>query len=83
MTSKAIKTIYEIKRAVSETAPHFFSRNTMKFFGQRMKDFHVEKTDHPEILRIWAKRENGDITERFYRENNLYSTYESAEGCEK
>ena len=36
-------TIYEIKRLTAETEPHFFSRNVMKFFGQRLKDFHVYK----------------------------------------
>ena len=36
-------TIYEIKKRTKETSPYFFSRNTMKFFGQRMKDFKVYK----------------------------------------
>ena len=36
-------TIYEIKERTKETAPNFFSRKTMKFFGQTMKDFKVEK----------------------------------------
>mgnify|MGYP003133863465 FL=1 len=36
-------TIYEIKERTKETSPYFFSRNTMKFFGQRMKDFKVYK----------------------------------------
>ena len=35
--------IYEIKRLTKETSPYFFSRNTLKFFGQRMKDFKVYK----------------------------------------
>ena len=30
-------TIYDIKRLVSETSPKYFSRNTLKFFGQTMK----------------------------------------------
>ena len=36
-------TIYEIKRRLEETTPQYFSRETMKFFGQTMKDFRVYK----------------------------------------
>jgi len=36
-------TIYEIKRLTKKTAPHFFSRDTMQFFGQTLKDFKVYK----------------------------------------
>jgi hypothetical protein len=36
-------TIYEIKRRLEDTAPQYFSRETMKFFGQTMKDFKVSK----------------------------------------
>ena len=36
-------TIYEIKKRTKETSPYFFNRNTMKFFGQKMKDFKVYK----------------------------------------
>lgn len=36
-------TIYDIKRLTSETAPYFFSPNTMRFFGQTMKSFKVYK----------------------------------------
>ena len=40
-------TIYEIKTRTKETAPYFFSRKTMKFFGQTMKSFKVKKlNDH-------------------------------------
>ena len=34
-------TIYDIKKLTKETAPYFFSRDTMRFFGQIMKDFKV------------------------------------------
>jgi len=37
-------TIYEIKRQVTN-APHFFTRNSMKFFNQTLKDFSVYKMD--------------------------------------
>lgn len=36
-------TIYEIKRLTEQTSPYYFTRNTLKFFGQRMKDFSVRK----------------------------------------
>ena len=36
-------TIYEIKRLTAITAPYFFTRNTLKFFGQTLKDFRVYK----------------------------------------
>ena len=35
-------TIYEIKRLTKEKAPYFFSKETMKFFNQTLKDFKVE-----------------------------------------
>ena len=36
-------TIYEIKKRTKKTAPHFFSKDAMRFFGQTMKSFAVEK----------------------------------------
>ena len=36
-------TIYEIKRLTATTSPHFFTRSTLKFFGQTMKSFSVRK----------------------------------------
>ena len=36
-------TIYEIKELTKETAPYFFSRDTMRFFGQTLKSFRVKK----------------------------------------
>lgn len=38
-------TIYEIKNRTQETAPYFFSRDTLKFFGQTMKSFKVRKQE--------------------------------------
>ena len=35
--------IYEIKEHTKETAPYFFTRDTLKFFGQRMSSFKVYK----------------------------------------
>lgn len=36
-------TIYEIKAKTQETAPYYFTRKTMQFFGQTMRDFKVYK----------------------------------------
>jgi len=35
--------IYDIKRLTLETSPYFFSRRTLKFFGQTMNDFRIKK----------------------------------------
>lgn len=35
-------TIYEIKHKTAKTCPHFFSKDTMRFFGQRMQDFKIK-----------------------------------------
>ena len=43
-------TIYEIKRRLEDTAPQYFSRETMKFFGQTMKDFRVSKQEDGKFL---------------------------------
>ena len=34
-------TIYDIKRLTKKTAPYFFDKETMSFFGQTMGDFKV------------------------------------------
>ncbi len=36
-------TIHEIKRLTQETNPYYFDRQTMRFFGQRLRDFRVQK----------------------------------------
>jgi hypothetical protein len=38
-------TISEIKRRTQETSPYFFSKDTMRFFGQTMRSFSVRKQD--------------------------------------
>lgn len=37
-------TIYDIKYRTLENQFHFFDRDTLKFFGQTMKDFRVKKS---------------------------------------
>lgn len=36
-------TIYEIKRLTRETSPHFFDRDTLRFFNQTLRMFSVKK----------------------------------------
>jgi hypothetical protein len=36
-------TIQEIKNRTRETSPYFFSEKTMRFFGQTLNSFKVEK----------------------------------------
>jgi len=47
-------TISEIKQDTVRNSPYFFDRDSMKFFGQRMSDFHVEQSPKGKIF-IWAK----------------------------
>lgn len=36
-------TIQEIKAATSKTSPYFFSKDTLRFFGQTLRSFKVSK----------------------------------------
>ena len=67
-----IMTIYEIKRAVESagTAPYFFERKSLKFVGQTMKSFSVQKQDDGRIyisapMIDRAGRQMG-LTERYF-----------------
>lgn len=53
-------TIYDIKRLTNQTSPYFFSRNTLKFFKQTLKDFRVYKQKDGKYL----------ITAPMYRTND-------------
>jgi hypothetical protein len=61
-------TIYDIKRLTSGTSPYFFSRQSMKFFKQRMSDFHVIKQEDGRYY-IYALSE-GHKTERWFNPVN-------------
>jgi hypothetical protein len=60
-------TIYDIKRAVEEKSSFFFSRQSMKFFGQKMADFSVRRhgVDKFYISAKWGKGIAGK-TERIF-----------------
>lgn len=78
MTNKK-PTIYDIKYLTRGTSPHFFTRQTMKFFGQTMKSFSVYKTSNSNVWRICAEIRNPyngkqmGLTERWFdaRTNEL------------
>ena len=52
-------TISEIKRIIIKKAPYFFSRDTMKFFNQKMSDYKVERSPKGKIF-IYAPNYNFD-----------------------
>lgn len=43
-------TIYDIKERTKDKAPYFFSKDTMAFFNQTLKDFTVKKLSDTEYL---------------------------------
>jgi hypothetical protein len=65
-------TIYDIKRLTEETAPYYFSRKTMKFFGQTLKDFKTYKQEDGRILISAPLLMNGkkiSTSERYFNPN--------------
>lgn len=66
-------TIYEIKERTKETAPYFFSKDTMKFFGQTMKAFVVKKQPDGRYRISCASRDKlwcNHLTIRYYNPEN-------------
>ena len=62
-------TISEIKNRTQETSPYFFSRESMKFFGQTMRDFKVKKQSDGKYLITAPSYWNGKlmgITKRLF-----------------
>lgn len=54
-------TIYEIKRKVEEKGSFYFSRGSMKFFNQKLKDFKVKKEGEKFKISAPMKDWNGKI----------------------
>lgn len=67
-------TIYDIKYATQETAPFYFTRKTMRFFNQKMKDFKVYKQkDGRYLITAPMKNNQGKIvgySERYFNPLN-------------
>lgn len=52
-------TIYQIKQATQATAPYFFERKTLRFFGQTMRDFRTYKQKDGRIMIFAPMYNNG------------------------
>ena len=61
MKKKKVKkpTMAEIKRNTKKKNPYMFDKKTMQFFGQRMSDFKVHKTEKGRVF-IYAKSYSTD-----------------------
>ena len=62
-------TISEIKYRTMKKSPYFFTRDTLKFFGQTMKDFKIKKQKDGKFLISAPARLEGKIvhyTERLF-----------------
>ena len=75
-------TIYEIKKRTKKTAPFFFSRNTMRCFGQRLSDFTVEKQSDgrykisaPSDPFFLGSENNHETVRYFNPENNVLENF--------
>lgn len=66
-------TIYDIKQATLETAPYFFTRDTLKFFGHTLKSFSVHRMNDGRFCVSAPIRQSGrpaGQTVRFYNPAN-------------
>ena len=70
-------TIYEIKELTAQTAPNFFSTETLRFFRQTMNSFSVVKQDDGRYLisapSYWnwgGERRLMGITKRYFNPTN-------------
>ena len=60
-------TIYEIKRRSQAKKPYYFSKDTMNFFNQTLKDFKVCKIDgFKNIYMFWAKSWGNNVTQAYF-----------------
>ncbi len=67
---KTKPTIYDIKYATQEKQPHFFTRQTLKFFRQTLRSFYVGKTANGKIFISW-NRVGGGVGAREFTGDNL------------
>jgi hypothetical protein len=67
-------TIYDIKYDTQGKSPYFFSRKSMRFFGQTLKDFRVIKSPSGRIFILANSYFNNHVvgfTFREYIDHNL------------
>jgi hypothetical protein len=74
-------TIYEIKEKTQDSAPYFFTRDTLKFFHQTMSMFRVKKMKDGRFyisapMRDHTGRKVGTTERYFNPENNKLETVE-------
>ena len=62
-------TISQIKKLTAETEPYYFSRKTMRWWGQKMSDFSVSKCEDGRY-RIQAPSKYGESVRYFNPSNN-------------
>ena len=69
-------TISDIKYYTEETAPHFFSRKTLKFFGQTMASFKVVHDEGRVYIYAPINRSLKNLTTRefIYNSENPYES---------
>ncbi len=67
-------TVNELEQATQETSPYFFTRDTMKFFGDTMANYGVRSA----VVNTWTQ-ENVEVWElyrkRAVKHNMQNSTY--------
>ena len=65
----------ELKKYTQETNPHFFSRSTMKFFGDTMRNYGVRSNtiDSIEVWELYRKRPvaHGCQNSHYFRKDNF------------
>ena len=52
-------TIYDVKRLTKKTSPYFFSKETLRFFGQTLKSFAVIQENDTTYLILAPIYNNG------------------------
>lgn len=58
-------TIWEIKNSITNE-PKYFDRKTLKFFGKKVSDFKVYRTEKENEFLISAPQKHGGFSERIY-----------------
>jgi len=71
--------IYEIKKRTKVTSPYFFSKETMRFFGQTLKDFKVYKQKDGRFLIVAQSGKNW--TEKHYTKRLFNPLTNKLESC--
>jgi hypothetical protein len=77
-------TIYDVKYLTAGKQPFFFSRKTMAFFCQTLRDYSVCRTDDPRVFCISAlmyargQLKAVGVTSRYFAIDDLFDSKEEA-----